>query len=335
MVQIRKKWLAAIIGGAMVMSVLAGCGGGDSADKKDSKAAAPAVKVEAPVKAKVGNVDITSQKLAGFSVKSDSVFAIKGLTNYQGKLVYADNSKNLTALALKDNALSIDKGMFKEGILTGEGRMEFPVADTAGYVYFNGSNKVYSVKDGKISVMKDNCVDHFAPAPDGQSGYLYQLDSLKKVTLDAGVVKSEEPGFVDPKAGQGPFKQIEQAVVDKDGTVYLAGAAAQGNLAVMVSYSPAGQQLAQFGGADFKAPDKISAPAGIALTNKYVCVATTDALKVWAKDGTFVGAVKNKDLFGADNRIYGLANWDDNGIVAYVNYDTGKKYDYNFVYISF
>jgi hypothetical protein len=337
MVQIRKACMAALLCGVMALGVLTGCGGSEGTkETKDTKPAAPAVKVEAPVKAKVGNVDITTQKWADYSVKDDSVFAIKGLAQYQGKLVYGGGGKNLTALALKDNVLSIDKGMFKDGILTSEERIENPTTDAAGYIYFRHGNKLNSFKDGKTVVMNDNCVDSFAPVPDGKSGYLYLGPAFKKAILDAGVVKSTEPGFVDPKAGQGPFKQVDYAVVDKDSTVYLQGYPPEGNYGLMISYSPAGQQLAQFGGQDFKAPDKIGGAAGIALTDKYVCVAVTDGLKVWAKDGTFIGAVKNKDLFGDDYRIYGIANWDGKGIVAYVNYEKAtKKYDFNFVYISF
>ena len=149
MMTLNRRLLAVLLSGVLAVGLLAGCGG--NGDKKVEKPAEQ-VKVEAPTRATVGSIELTSQKLAGYTVQLKSGKNINSITNWKGKVVMGlDDDRSLTALNLKDNVLSLDRETFKDGRLVGENKKpsyQDVVADSKGVLYYLANGQLKGYKDG-------------------------------------------------------------------------------------------------------------------------------------------------------------------------------------------
>lgn len=337
MVRIRSKWLSVLLGGMVVACMLAGCGGGGTGGGADSKkeAAKPAetLKLEVFAKAKAGDVELTSHKLAGYELKVKDKMAIKRIVNWNGKIVF-DNSagKTLMALAIKDGGIGLDKGSFKDGILKAQdadSQCEGLSVDGKGALYYHTLKNVYGYKDGKDYKVTDIGLS-YVPLKDGSGGYLYNQVNFKKATGSDGKIANYADSFIDARMYK-PLGALSTMEVDADGLLYVIGRPSSSGDPILVSFKADGQQAASFAPKD----TTIAGPCSIVLTPKYVVVPEMDYILLWGKDGKFIGRLKNKELFTKDTKdqieIAAAGYWDDNTLICAIqkeNQDKSISYEF-------
>lgn len=337
-----KKKLTGVLMCALAFTLLTGCGGGGGSSAPEAKK--PTIKVEAPLKTKVGAVDISSQKLAGYKFEAKTDKEIAGMTVYNGKLVYAaKQAKEIRAVKINGGIAELATDTFDKGILVHKDNNKAlevarVAADKNGYLYYDSSNKIYSYKDKKEQ--KAALGGQLAIAPDGKTAYAFfpQTYFEKGELKDGKFINAKESFLKQGEPKQGPLERIEDVKVGADGKVYALGVSSMQDMKYNAAiFSADGKQLALLGEDKDNQPNTISFPKGLAITDKYVCVMINGmpaGLGIWTQDGKFVGVAQAAAIFGKGYRAAAIGNWDKDSVIVAAQTDKDKKYTYEFFEIS-
>lgn len=351
--KISKKLLA---GAVLALAFgLAGCGGGGGGPAGGSNGGTAPKKEEmkapAAVTVKAGNVEMTVQKLLGYSVKDKSVFLAEGIAYYKGDLIVVNNTEGkMTAYKLSKDKVEIDKGLFKDGEYAGEkgDSIKYPVAAGDGCLYFqhsglksaDGKNVKEALKYGYMWI---------APGSTAEKAYIYGDNGAYGTgKLVDGVVTDFQAGPFNNVESLGavvdngyPMKQYSAIVAEGD-TLYIAGRAREkkGDTAyAVVAMSAGGELIRRYGSEKKEDPSFMFMIEHLTVLPKYLVVAVSNgSFHIFDKaDGKFLGKVKNEEMFGNEMEIEGMAKINDDTFA--IQYRTSvtkeeEKYEYSLATIT-
>ncbi len=331
-----KKLLAGVL---LALAVgAAGCGGGSPGGGTAPK---PEVKAPPAVTVKAGEVEMTVQPLAGYSIKTENVFFANGLCYAKGDFFIGDNDKKvLTAYKLSGAKVEVDKAMFKDGVY-GElntAKKEYPAAAGDGRIYFlcDGMKST----DGKeVKEAKNGRVFQVADGSTADKAFFYRNIGQ----LSSGKLAGGDAADIAPFAVNGvEISLLNKVVVDGD-MIYIAGQTTEtGNDTnhIAAAVSMGGDLVRRFGENKRTDPRFIHMVGDAIPLEKYVIVGNKadETLFVFKKaDGAFIGKVKVEDMLGGKTDIVNLAKVDNKTLGIHYRTDTrdtDKKYTYGLATVA-
>lgn len=334
----RCKWLTGVISVVCMAILLNGCGGGskpaEPAKPAPPKApAGPDIPVDPPVKAQLGVLNLTFQKLAGSNYQVENYTFPKSIVRYQDKLVYADGKNNIVALNVGGGKAWPDKDTFKEGRLS-SGKDDWgsgPVTvDKDAKLYFCSNRQVKVYRGGQVQDFGRAYLGDFYMAPDAKNAYVIASYMLKRYPVTGDKLGPE-------KDLKHEFSTITALALDKDGKLFALGygkANDKDNHPRWGVFTSEGQNQPLYGSDAKDDPTWLSRnPRTIALTDKYVVIASQYYLVVWTKEGKPVGKLELRPLFKGDE-IQALGGWDGKSVMLAMSGTKDGKYVCDFYQLT-
>ena len=182
---------------------------------------------------------------------------------------------------------------------------EYISSDNHGMLYLSpGLSEIVGVKDGQ-QVLRTAVKGDLAMHPSGVWGISFWVNKdTQKISNQDGTL-TEAPwiltGLTDDASRQGPFSMINDVEIS-DSHVMVAGNTAADNRTMIIVYDLNGNQFLELGGAESGNPDYLGSITGMAETENGFVAIDGNARKIqfWSKDGTHLGAIAAKDIFGTD-----------------------------------
>lgn len=181
---------------------------------------------------------------------------------------------------------------------------EYISSDKSGMLYLSpGSSQVIGVKDGK-QALQTTVSGYLNMHPSGEWGISFWVNSdTQKIKSQDGNLVAEPwilTGLNKDDERKGPFQMVDDVQIT-DSHIMVAGsiAAEDGNKKIII-YDYDGNQLLELGGTDISDPDKMGYITGMAETeNGFVAIdGNMREIQFWAKDGTHIGSISTRDIFG-------------------------------------
>lgn len=291
MVQIRRKWLALILGSALAVGILSGCGGSGGSGSGGST---PAAKAPAPISVSIGSAKGSLQEL---TIPEQKKLTSASLTGVGDKLYYFTNpfggDKSIAAYAVKGAAATLDKTFGKEGKLTEPagiiGYANNISANGAGELYISNQSHVAQYKAGKVTEFIDQAIPNgnvSVPASEVPMLLIWGSQTVKMgMVMEgklAGDLEPMPPGLVS-------YEEVTDVIMSggKDPHVYISGTL-PGKLSTITNTD----SKLQYGNpAEKKAADAITGKINMfAVTGKYVVAFDShDYIQLWSLDGKYIG----------------------------------------------
>ncbi len=317
-----KKQLIAFLGCTLLVSMLAGCGGGKSAAPPASKPTTKATEVRSnkPGEVKFGNVQAKTQEITGTNVKyKTKVFVAGG-----GDKLYIAHDLNteeknlISAFTVHKGVATLDKAVGDKGVikLTSSSFGTIAASQNGSLVYMDNGFNI--LKDGKarnadgeeikknkkltftlddvlVSTGKiQSAITDQDKKGDLQFVMAYSKDkALMGIVLDGKVMASDELSDLPQKLREHVFKGgLYELAVDNGEEIYASGKLTEEGNVIIAALGDAAPRLVY----DAKLP----AIQTWALTDKYV-VASDGPINVYLWDkasGTLLGKVANTAICG-------------------------------------
>jgi hypothetical protein len=286
-----KKLGIGIMCAVMACGVLAGCGGGGSADNG------------------LGKVVSTSGKAIKFGDK-------------EGKILRLETPTEVPSLQKSSNNIVWYKDAIFATSYTADGAMKYTIQDKkivvskdkveaknlSAFEGTDGTRLYYRTKDnptghGAINAGKDEGViesktgGYFTVMPSGKQGFIWFNNKVVyPVKLDNGKVTSvDQTNWLKGEMG-GPVGVVTNGeAIFMEGVFKLDGK----NHRCIYEYKLDGSLVRQYGEKNEKEPGGLRSPSGWTVTKDYVVVydGGNQLLDLYKRaDGSFVGAVKSSDL---------------------------------------
>jgi hypothetical protein len=198
------------------------------------------------------------------------------------------------------------KGLKLETSLDLEDDYEFLSYDKSGMLYLSqGIFEVIGVKDGKKALQTEVKGDLVMDIS-GKWGITSWVNSDTQIVHAKDGVLTAKPwiltGLNDDENRKGIFNMISEVAIT-DSFILVAGNTAGEDTHFKIQvYDHDGNEKMLLGGEDISDPDCLGSITGMAETKNGI-VATDGNMRTilfWKKDGTFIGSIKVKDLFGTD-----------------------------------
>ena len=265
----------------------------------------------APTEITIGETKASVQKLIAPVLTTKDPIKILDLA-HQNDAFYislrSDDNNSATLSAFKDenNVLSPLKTFGKDGEEVLDSKMILDVAfGESGTVYFM-RNGFHAYKDGadSISLEKKTSATKIALFPDENSAYLYGNDNFDLATIKENSIEKVDPSFLKNRAA--PFRGgLSQVVIDGN-TIFGGGRIAPNGINIIASFDKGGKMLTQYGKPSKVAKDSLISLISFAVSDNYVCVIDGFTVKVWKKDGSYVGSINNSEFLGNNLNAYKL-----------------------------
>lgn len=181
---------------------------------------------------------------------------------------------------------------------------EYLSGDNSGMLYLSpGIQDVIGVKDGK-KVLQTTIDGDLNMHPSGEWGISFWVNSDTQKIANQGGNLTTEPwiltGLNKDEERKGLFSMIDDVQITNSHIMVAGSMAAEEEGTKIVVYDYDGNQLLKLGGDDISSPDKLGSITGMAETENGFVAADGNMREIqfWAKDGTHVGAISTKDIFG-------------------------------------
>lgn len=291
----------------------------------------------------LSKVPLTLQKLSTPEITvsdQDKIlnFFVQNTTYYLAMRSADNNAATLQAFDSKDTVLTPQEKFGEKGIFTIKAKMLLGIArgidgtlyyiKDGAHVYKNG-NDIVSFK-GKTTATK------VLPFPGEHQAYFYGNDNFNLVDIKDDAFENKRSGFLDNRAA--PFRGgLNLLQLTNDGSIYGGGRLTPNGLSVVSGFNNKGKFLKQYGSSQKVAKDAINNLVDMAILDSYVCVIDGFNLKVWRKDGTYLGNLNVSDLLG-DNLNAGkltVVNKNTLGILGYLRNSQTKLVDIQLFTLTF
>ena len=231
-----------------------------------------------------------------------------------------NDSTSLMAFDRKANALEIHKKFAKDGVMTLPAKMLLSVTRGVDGVVYYIRHGVHAIKSGNdvVSYKDKITATKIALLPGEHQAYLYGNDNFIRADIKDDAFENKHPGFLDNRAA--PFRGgLTLVQLTNDGTIYGGGRNAPNGSSQIVAFNAKGKIIKKYGGAKKTDKDAISDLVDMAILKNYICAIDGFTIKVWSKDGTFLGQLDNTELLGENFNGSKLMAMDDStlGILAY------------------
>ena len=140
--------------------------------------------------------------------------------------------------------------------------------------------------------------------PSGEWGISFWVNSDTQKIANQGGNLTAEPwiltGLNKDEERKGLFSMIDDVQITNSHIMVAGSMAVEDEGTKIVVYDYDGNQLLKLGGEDISSPDKLGSITGMAETENGFVAADGNMREIqfWAKDGTHVGAISTKDIFG-------------------------------------
>lgn len=185
-----------------------------------------------------------------------------------------------------------------------EDTYEYISADSNGMLYLSqGISEVVGVKDGQ-KALQTTITGDLAMHPSGDWGISFWVNSdTQKITNKDGNLTSEPwilTGLNDDASRQGPFSMLDDVEVSNQHILVAGKMAIEEGHTKIIVYDYDGNQLHELGGTEIGDPDVLGSITGMAETeNGFVAIdGNMRTIQFWDKEGTHIGVVQTKDIFG-------------------------------------
>ena len=255
------------------------------------------------------NAQLAEQMVGSFTIVPEAIsfeesFTTPEIMEHQfykeGDKIYHLLEDTLTTYVYADGVLKYDSEL-------NVGKdCELISGDDSGMLYLSqGINEVLGVKDGAIAMqtaVKGDLVMH----PSGEWGITYWVNSDTQYVKNNDGNLTAEPWILinlrDDDARQGRFKIIDNVTIT-DSHIMVAGTEASENERKKIAiYDYDGNELMVLGGEETSDEDSMGCVTGMVETENGFVAADGNMRRIyfWAKDGTFIGRIHTKDIFGAE-----------------------------------
>lgn len=231
-----------------------------------------------------------------------------------------NESSKLYSFDRKDNALITQEKFGEKGVMTFKTKMLLSITKGIdGEIYYI-RHGVHALKNGNdvVSYKDKTTATKIALLPGEHQAYLYGNDNFTLADIKDSAFENKQPGFLDNR--KAPFHGgLTLVQINNDGTIYGGGRIVPNGLNQIAGFSAKGKLLKKYGGTKQTAKDSVSNLIDMAILKNYVCVIDGFNIKIWKKDGTYLGHLDSVELLGENFSSYKLAPLDDNilGILAY------------------
>ncbi len=274
----------------------------------------------------ISHVNLALQEINTFRLTCNDVDKIVRFFMKNDHLYLAirsdDGSRtDVRAYDIQQGMLVPFKGFGKDGVLTLRDKMIFGMT-------VDRDNNVYYIRKGVHSLMNGNDIaslegsttaTRIALLPDEQKAYLYGNDNFTVADVKDGALTNNRPAFLHNRAY--PFKGgLTLVQVMKDGTVYGGGRIKPNGFNIVAAFKPKGQLIQYYGSYEPTDKDSIYNLVDMAILDRYIAVIDGFTLKLWKKDGMYLGNFNSSKLLGGDLNCAKLAVINENtlAILAYV-----------------
>ncbi|MCH3913792.1 MAG: hypothetical protein LKJ99_06190 [Acidaminococcaceae bacterium] len=247
-------------------------------------------------------------------------FFIQNRTYYIALRSGDNNSSSLYAFDRKDNALLTQKNFGENGVMTFKTKMLLSITrGIDGEIYYI-RHGVHALKNGNdvVSYKDKTTATKIALLPGEHQAYLYGNDNFTLADIKDNAFENKHGGFLDNRAA--PFHGgLTLVQINNDGSIYGGGRIVPNGPNQIAGFTKAGKLIKKYGGVKQTAKDSISNLIDMTILKNYICVIDGFNIKIWRKDGTYLGHLDNVELLGENFSSYKLAPLDDNtlGILAY------------------
>jgi len=291
----------------------------------------------------LGKIPLTLQKLTIPEITvndSDKVlnFFVQNTTYYLALRSADNNTSTLQAFDTKGSLLTRQEKFGEKGIFTIKAKMLLSVArgiDGTLYYIKDGAH-VYKNGNDIVSFKGRTTATKVLPLPGEHQAYFYGNDNFNLVDIKEDAFENKRSGFLDNRAA--PFRGgLTLLQLTNDGSIYGGGRIAPNGLSIIAGFNAKGKLLKQYGSNKQIAKDSIINLIDMAILNSYVCVIDGFNLKIWRKDGTYLGALNISDLLG-DNLNAGklaVVNKNTLGILGYLRNNQTKLVDIHLFTLTF
>jgi hypothetical protein len=289
-------------------------------------------KPQAPRTVTISKTNLTLQELNTRSLTSEGVdrivnFFVKNDVFYLARRSADGTTTTLAAFDLKDGTLYPHREFGVKGVVTFKNQKLFGLTlGENGDIYYVRKS-VHTLRDGNDieSLKGQTTATRIALLPGENQAYLYGNDNFTLADIKDGAFVNNHPSFLHNRAK--PFAGgVSLIQVMSNGNVYAGGRIRPNDFNIVACFSPKGKLMQYYGSYHQTDKDSIYNLVDMAILDRYIVVIDGFTLKLWKKDGAYMGSFNSSKLLGGDMNCAKLAVIDGNdlAILGYVrNAKTG------------
>lgn len=274
--------------------------------------------------------EINTPELTSYDVDKILSFHYRDEVFYLALRSQDGESTHIDAFDVKNGSLFAHRSFGEDGVFTIHEKMILSVnVGSKGEVYYV-RNGIHTLKDGNdiISLKGSTTATRVALLPGDQQAYLYGNDNFTLADIHDGSFDNNHPAFLHNRAK--PFAGgLTLVRIAPDGTVFGGGRIKTNDFNIVASFSPQGKQLQTYGSYIQTDKDSIYNLVDLAVLDHYVVVIDGFTLKIWNRDGHYLGAFNSSKLLDNNLNCAKLTAMDSKtlGILAYVRNPQTKLID--------
>lgn len=248
------------------------------------------------------------------------------------------NSSTLQAFENQAGVLSPLSKFGKDGILTLKAKMLLSITRGIDGVLYYIRDGVHTLKDGNdiVSFKGKTTATKIALLPGEHQAYLYGNDNFTLSDIKDDAFENNTPSFLHNR--KAPFRGgLALLQITNDGNIYGGGRALPNGSSIIACFDKKGKLLVTYGRPEKTAKSAITNLIDMAILKDYVCAIDGFTLKLWQKDGTYLGSFSISKLL--NNNLRGskltVINEHTLGILAYLRNEQTKLVDIQLYALNF
>lgn len=248
------------------------------------------------------------------------------------------NTSTVQCFENKEGILLPVQKFGKDGTMTLKAKMLLGVTLGIDGVVYYIRDGVHTLKAGNdiVSYEGKTTATKIALLPGEHQAYLYGNDNFTKSDIKDDAFENNTPSFLHNR--KAPFRGgLAFVQVNNDGNIYGAGRAVPNGPSIIAGFDKDGKLLQMYGRTQPTAKSSITSLIDMAVLKNYVCAIDGFTLKLWKKDGTYLGSFNTSKILGNNLNALKLTPLGDSklGILAYVRNEKTKLIDLTLFTMSF
>ena len=270
---------------------------------------------------------LNTPEITSYDVDKILSFLIRGDQFYIALRSQDGETTKVHAYDLQEGSLYPHSSFGKKGIFTINDKMVLSVnVGAKGDIYYVKKG-IHTLRDGNdiISLKGSTTATRIELLPGEQKAYLYGNDNFTLATIRDGAFENNKPAFLHNRAK--PFAGgLTLIQIAGDGSIYGGGRIKPNDLNIIVGFSSKGKSNRYFGSYQQTDQDSIYNLIDMAVMDNYLAVIDGFTLKIWNRDGHYLGSFNSSKLLGSNLNCAKLYPLDGKtmAILAYVR-NSGTK----------
>lgn len=242
---------------------------------------------------------LNTPELTSYDVDKILSFIVRDGRYYLALRSQDGSSTAVEAFEQKDGSLYPYRAFGDKGTFTIPDKMILSVniSSTGDVVYVKKG--MHTLKDGNdiISLKGNTTATRVAFLPGGQKAYLYGNDNFTLADYKEGGFENNKPAFLHNRAK--PFAGgLTLVQVTDDGMIWGGGRVKPNGFNVVASFTAQGKPVQVYGSFNPIDKDSIYNLVDMAVIDHYVMVIDGFTLKLWTRDGQFLGSLNTSKVLG-------------------------------------